>query len=67
MQVVAIKGIVSVTLAIDSCEKQHISTLEPRDLLQLCTDQVATFIPAKLIKDAIIDFDGESVQLVFSL
>ena len=67
MEVTTVKGIIAVTLSIDDSEKQRLLSLPPCDLLQLSKEKVATVVQPELIKDALLDYNGKSVQLIFSI
>lgn len=67
MEVIIVKGIIAVTLSIDDSEKQRLLGLPPCDLLQLSKEKVATVVPPELIKDAVVDYNEDSVQLIFSI
>ncbi len=61
------KGVIAVTLSVNASDQQRLLGLSPQDLLQLSTDELATIVPPTLIRDAVVDYDGETVQIVFSI
>lgn len=67
MELATVKGVISVTLSVDSLEKQRLLGLSPNDLLQLSTEKLATIVLPTLIRDAVVDYNGDTVQIIFSI
>lgn len=64
MEVTTVKGVISVTFAVDVSERQHLLGLSPHDLLQLSKEKLATIIPSSRIRHAAVDYNGGNTMLV---
>ncbi len=64
MEVTTVKGVISVTFAVDVSERQHLLGLSPHDLLQLSKEKLATIIPSSRIRHAAVDYNGGDTMLV---
>lgn len=67
MEVAESKGILFLTLAVTSEDKEIIATLAERDLIERARETVINFIDGSLVKDMVVGFDGEKIQVAIKL
>ncbi|HQD39603.1 MAG: hypothetical protein GX766_04475 [Firmicutes bacterium] len=67
MEVAESKGILFLTLAVTSEDKEIIATLAERDLIERARETVINFIDGSLVKDMVVGFDGEKIQVAVKL
>ena len=67
MEVAESKGILFLTLAVTSEDKEIIATLAERDLIERAGETVINFIDGSLVKDMVVGFDGEKIQVAVKL
>jgi len=67
MEVAESKGILFLTLAVTSEDKEIIATLAERDLIERARKTVINFIDGSLVKDMVVGFDGEKIQVAVKL
>ena len=67
MEVAESKGILFLTLVVTSEDKEIIATLAERDLIERARETVINFIDGSLVKDMVVGFDGEKIQVAVKL
>ncbi|HKM38695.1 MAG TPA: hypothetical protein VJ036_00325 [bacterium] len=67
MELTAVKGIIAVTLSTKNTDKKRLVGLNSQELFQLSTDALATIISPTLIREAAADYDGDTIQIIFSI
>ncbi|HOB21454.1 MAG TPA: hypothetical protein PKI30_01235 [Bacillota bacterium] len=67
MEVAESKGVLFLTLAVTSEDKEIIATLAERDLIERARETVINFIDGSLVKDMVVGFDGEKIQVAVKL
>jgi len=67
MELTTVKGIIAVTLSVDASNKEHLLGLSPQELLRLSSDELAMITLPAHIQDAVVNYDGETIQIIFSI
>lgn len=67
MEVAESKGILFLTLAVNQDERMLLTTLAERDLIQQARETVTEFINGSLIKEMVVGYNGEEIQVAVKL
>ncbi|MDI3538280.1 MAG: hypothetical protein PWP12_1002 [Bacillota bacterium] len=67
MELTAVKGLISVTLSVEEHERQLLEDISATDLLQLSRSKLSQVVQPDLVREVMVGYDGETVQMILSL
>lgn len=67
MELTAVKGLISVTLSLEEHERQLLESISTFDLLQLSKNKLSQVVQPDLVREVMVGYDGETVQMILSL
>lgn len=67
MELTAVKGLISVTLSVEENERQLLKDISATDLLQLSRSKLSQVVQPDLVREVMVGYDGETVQMILSL
>ncbi|MDK2784630.1 MAG: hypothetical protein PWQ41_283 [Bacillota bacterium] len=67
MELTAVKGLISVTLSVEEHERQLLEGISTFDLLQLSKSKLSQVVQPDLVREVMVGYDGETLQMILSL
>ncbi|HHY91837.1 MAG TPA: hypothetical protein GX511_00680 [Firmicutes bacterium] len=67
MELASIKGLISVTLSVEDHERQRLAGISTSDLLQLSKSKLSQVVQPDLVREVMVGYDGDTVQMILSL
>jgi hypothetical protein len=67
MELTEFKGLISVTFALGEQEQKHVAGISTSDFLQLSRSKLTELVQPDLVREAVVDYDGDKVKLIFSI
>ncbi|MDK2927795.1 MAG: hypothetical protein PWR31_1486 [Bacillota bacterium] len=67
MELTSVKGLISITLSVEEHERQRLAGLSTSDLLQLSKSELSQVVQPDLVREVMVGYDGETVQMILSI
>ncbi|HHV58191.1 MAG TPA: hypothetical protein GXX50_10595 [Firmicutes bacterium] len=67
MELTSVKGLISITLSVKEHERQRLAGLSTSDLLQLSKSELSQVVQPDLVREVMVGYDGETVQMILSI
>jgi hypothetical protein len=67
MEVAESKGILFLKIAVNQDEREFITTLAEQELIKRAREKVSEFMSASSVKELVVGFDGDEIQVAVKL